>query len=253
MLEWVAMPFSRESSWPRDRTCASYVSCHWQARSLPLAPPGFVLICSNPSWILIQEARLHPAQKTRGCHLRHLQRPLTSARIWLAQQTSPSIPGDPAVSVAAAATTWVCSSRAYFQKVFTSCCPCLCKLGQRAEIFFCLLRVLALIFAWHIVCGQNPAAIDIISHIWSYLKNSQVILGKYVRDDLFCNFHLVFSEFPTWKYWHVLLFQQNSLLQINSSFNSEVTIKAFEIQTQILKDVNPVTSSDTVFLFWISL
>ena len=27
ILEWVAMPFSRGSSWPRDRTCVSYVSC----------------------------------------------------------------------------------------------------------------------------------------------------------------------------------------------------------------------------------
>ena len=27
MLEWVAMPSSRESSWPRDRTHASYISC----------------------------------------------------------------------------------------------------------------------------------------------------------------------------------------------------------------------------------
>ena len=27
ILEWVAMPFSRGSSWPRDRTHVSYVSC----------------------------------------------------------------------------------------------------------------------------------------------------------------------------------------------------------------------------------
>ena len=27
ILEWVAMPFSRGSSWPRDSTCDSYVSC----------------------------------------------------------------------------------------------------------------------------------------------------------------------------------------------------------------------------------
>ena len=39
VLEWVAMPFSRGSSWPRDQT---HVSCllHWQVGSLPLAPPG---------------------------------------------------------------------------------------------------------------------------------------------------------------------------------------------------------------------
>ena len=35
--EWVTMPSSRGSFWPRDRTC---VSCllHWQMGSLPLAP-----------------------------------------------------------------------------------------------------------------------------------------------------------------------------------------------------------------------
>ena len=27
ILEWVAMPSSRGSSWPRDQTCISYVSC----------------------------------------------------------------------------------------------------------------------------------------------------------------------------------------------------------------------------------
>ena len=40
ILEWVAMPSSRGSSRPRDRTCISYLSCVWQAGSLPLAPPG---------------------------------------------------------------------------------------------------------------------------------------------------------------------------------------------------------------------
>ena len=39
ILEWVAMPSSRGSSWPRDCT---HISCllHWQAGSLPLAAPG---------------------------------------------------------------------------------------------------------------------------------------------------------------------------------------------------------------------
>ena len=27
ILEWVALFFSKGSSWPRDRTCVSYVSC----------------------------------------------------------------------------------------------------------------------------------------------------------------------------------------------------------------------------------
>ena len=39
ILEWIAIPSSRGSSEPRDQTC---ISCllHWQAGSLPLAPPG---------------------------------------------------------------------------------------------------------------------------------------------------------------------------------------------------------------------
>ena len=39
ILEWVAVPSSRESSQPRDQTCVSYIS-HWLVCSLPLAPPG---------------------------------------------------------------------------------------------------------------------------------------------------------------------------------------------------------------------
>ena len=39
VLEWVAMPSSRRSSPPRDQTSVSYL-LHWQAGSLPLAPPG---------------------------------------------------------------------------------------------------------------------------------------------------------------------------------------------------------------------
>ena len=38
ILEWVAMPSSRGSFWPRDPTCISYV--HWQVGSLPLSHLG---------------------------------------------------------------------------------------------------------------------------------------------------------------------------------------------------------------------
>ena len=37
ILEWVAMPFSKGSSWGRDWT---HHLLHWQVSSLPLAPPG---------------------------------------------------------------------------------------------------------------------------------------------------------------------------------------------------------------------
>ena len=38
--EWVAVSSFRGSSWPKNRTCISYLSSIWQAGSLPLAPPG---------------------------------------------------------------------------------------------------------------------------------------------------------------------------------------------------------------------
>ena len=40
ILEWVAMPFSRESSQLRDWTRVSYIYYIRQADSLPLVPPG---------------------------------------------------------------------------------------------------------------------------------------------------------------------------------------------------------------------
>ena len=40
ILKWVAMPSSRESSQLWDQTIVSSINLHWQAGSLPLAPPG---------------------------------------------------------------------------------------------------------------------------------------------------------------------------------------------------------------------
>ena len=42
ILEWLAMPSSRGSFRPKDRTHVSYCLLHQQADSLPLAPPGHV-------------------------------------------------------------------------------------------------------------------------------------------------------------------------------------------------------------------
>ena len=42
ILEWIAMPSSRGSSWPRDQTCICLL--HWQVDSLPPAPPGNPII-----------------------------------------------------------------------------------------------------------------------------------------------------------------------------------------------------------------
>ena len=52
ILEWVAMPSSRGSSRPRDRTWVSYMSLHWQAGSLPLVPPGKPSIILAPLYNL---------------------------------------------------------------------------------------------------------------------------------------------------------------------------------------------------------
>ena len=40
IMEWVTKPSSRGSSWPRDQTRVSYVSCIGRQVFLPLAPPG---------------------------------------------------------------------------------------------------------------------------------------------------------------------------------------------------------------------
>ena len=42
ILEWVAMPLSRRSSWPRDQTCVFYIHLHW------LASPRKPIYMENP-------------------------------------------------------------------------------------------------------------------------------------------------------------------------------------------------------------
>ena len=50
ILEWVAMPSSRGSSWPRDQTRVSYVSLlHWQGHALPVLPPGKTWLKNLPA------------------------------------------------------------------------------------------------------------------------------------------------------------------------------------------------------------
>ena len=52
ILKWVAIPSSRGSSQPRDRTHISQISC-WQAGSLPLAPTGKPEFLNIPYKILL--------------------------------------------------------------------------------------------------------------------------------------------------------------------------------------------------------
>ena len=46
VLERVAMPSSRGSFQPRDQTYVSYICLHWQADSLPRAPPEKPKLCT---------------------------------------------------------------------------------------------------------------------------------------------------------------------------------------------------------------
>ena len=52
ILEWVAMPSSRGSSSPRDRTLLPCL-LYWQVNSLPLVPPG------KPSWHIMDTQYLN--------------------------------------------------------------------------------------------------------------------------------------------------------------------------------------------------
>ena len=51
ILEWVAISFSRGSSWPRDRTCASHVGrwvlYHWATWEAVLTPSGWPYLTST--------------------------------------------------------------------------------------------------------------------------------------------------------------------------------------------------------------
>ena len=68
-LEWVVMPSSSSSCWPRDQICISYVSLDLLVGSSPLAPPGklsvrvdwfYTVIQSFPEPALVRDAELVP-------------------------------------------------------------------------------------------------------------------------------------------------------------------------------------------------
>ena len=64
MVEWVAMPSSRGSSWPRGWTHISSCLLQWQVGSLPLAPPGKP-ICVNTGCFSLSDL-LHSVWRTVG-------------------------------------------------------------------------------------------------------------------------------------------------------------------------------------------
>ena len=59
ILEWVAISYSRESSWHRDQTCVSLSLLLWQVGSLPLLPLGKPMPkpqCSSVQFSLVAQS-----------------------------------------------------------------------------------------------------------------------------------------------------------------------------------------------------
>ena len=77
ILEWIAMPSSKGSSWPRDQTSVSYVYLHWQVGSLPLTPsrspqsplhqPVFCIVLQFSSVQSLSRVQLFATPWTTAC------------------------------------------------------------------------------------------------------------------------------------------------------------------------------------------
>ena len=61
ILDWVAIPFSRGSSWPRDQTCISYISCIGSRVLYPLSHLGSPFFSLGGSKVT-QPLTLYPTQ-----------------------------------------------------------------------------------------------------------------------------------------------------------------------------------------------
>ena len=67
LLAWVAMPYSKGSSWPRDWFCISCCLPHWQAGSSPLASPGKLIQCLFPFYSKANRWSLAWNEVDHGC------------------------------------------------------------------------------------------------------------------------------------------------------------------------------------------
>ena len=65
IMEWVAMPSSRESSRPRDPTHISYICLHWQAGSLPLVLSGSLslVVAGGKNEVFFKKSKMRPFPK----------------------------------------------------------------------------------------------------------------------------------------------------------------------------------------------
>ena len=115
IFEWVAMPSSRESSWPRDQTCISYVSCigrrvhyhlcYLESMLLHNRPVNREMRCWKINGDFIQEAsRLRrPCTSVPKHHLTQVTIQdsfiLKWEEVWLLLQTLPDFTGKVIISV----------------------------------------------------------------------------------------------------------------------------------------------------------
>ena len=112
ILEWVAMPSSKGSSWPRDQTCLLPL-LHWQVDSLPLSHQGspqmratsYKMLEGFQTWGFYQvpfiHQKLQPWSPSSFCW-RHVTKWDTYAWLevmWLTQPVQSHIPRERTVSI----------------------------------------------------------------------------------------------------------------------------------------------------------
>ena len=114
ILQWVAMPSSRESSWPRDKTCVSLCFLHWQAGSLPLGPPEkpqvsacvshSVVFNSETPWTVAHQAPLSMEFSGQECWN---GLPVPFQGIFLTQGSNPGLLRSRQFTISATRKAWV--------------------------------------------------------------------------------------------------------------------------------------------------
>ena len=86
-LEWVALPSSRGSSWCRDWTWVSLCLLHWQAGSIPLAPPETLQNLWRQIYCCYSALKSSPTLQPHGLQLTRF--PCLSPSPWVCSNSCP--------------------------------------------------------------------------------------------------------------------------------------------------------------------
>ena len=87
ILKWVAMLSSRGSSWPRDWTCISYVSCIGSVQFSSVQSLSHVRLLATP-WITARQASLNITNFRSSLRLTSIESVMTSSHIILCRPSS---------------------------------------------------------------------------------------------------------------------------------------------------------------------